>query len=304
MTAPLGTAWVDGRRQPLAEARVPVSDRGFLFADSVFETVRTYQQHPFLFGDHLDRLRRSAQALMLPVPWSDAELSDICDQLLAGWPAAHEAALRVVVTRGDGGHGLALPEPQRPRLVVLCRPLPVLDTSLYEQGVAVVLPTQARVKERSVPAHVKSGSYLANVLALLEARQAGGFEALLRATDGSLSEASTSNLFLVTDGGLVTPGIHDSILPGITRALVLALARSEGLRVREQAVDEAALLAADEVFLTSSIKEVLPVVAVGQRPVGDRSPGPVTRSIMASFRRHTLELAGRQIERLCEVFPE
>jgi branched-chain amino acid aminotransferase len=304
MTAPLGTAWVDGRPGPLAEARVPVSDRGFLFADSVFETVRTYQQRPFLLGDHLDRLRRSAQALMLPVPPSDAELISICEQLLAGWPREHEAALRIIVTRGDGGAGLALPEPQRPRLVVLCRPLPVLDASLYEQGVAVVLPTQARVKERSVPAHVKSGSYLANVLALLEARQEGGFEALLRATDGSLSEASTSNLFLVKDGGLVTPGVHDSILPGITRALVIALARSEGLAVREQAVDDAALLAADEVFLTSSIKEVLPVVAVGERAIGAGVPGPVTRSVMEWFRQQTCELAARHTERLCEVFPE
>lgn len=303
MTAPLGTAWVDGRPWPLAEARVPVSDRGFQFADSVFETVRTYGQRPFLLGDHLDRLRRSAQALLLPVPWVDAEFSDICDQLLAGWPSEHEAALRVIVTRGDGGDGLALPEPQRPRLVVLCRPLPSLDASLYEQGVTVALPTQARVKERSVPAHVKSGSYLANVLALLEARQQGGFEALLRAADGSLSEASTSNLFLVKNGALVTPGVDDYILPGITRALVIAIARSEGLTVLEQTVDDAALFAAEEVFLTSSIKEVLPVVAVGERAVGAGIPGARTRTLMALFRRKTRELAERNTERLSEVFP-
>jgi len=303
MTGSFATAWVDGRVWPLSEARVSVSDRGFLFADSVFETIRTYGQQPFLLGDHLDRLRRSAQALALPVPWPDPELEEIVMQLLAGWPPEHEAALRIVVTRGDGGHGLAFPEPQRPRLVALCRPLPVLAAELYQQGVKVVLPTDARVKEHSVPAHVKSGSYLANVLALAEARREGGFEALLRAADGSLSEASTSNLFLVSSGRIVTPGVGDYILPGITRALVIALAESIQLEVVQRPVEEKELFTADEVFLTSSIKELLPVVTVGDIRIGDGLPGATTRRLMELFEAKTRELCGQGIDRLSRAFP-
>jgi len=303
MTGSFATAWVDGRVWPLSEARVSVSDRGFLFADSVFETIRTYGQQPFLLGDHLDRLRRSAQALALPVPWPDVELADIVASLLDGWPAEQEAALRIVVTRGDGGHGLALPEPQRPRLVVLCRPLPSLDAELYRCGVKVVLPTDARVKEHSVPAHVKSGSYLANVLALAEAHREGGFEALLRASDGSISEASTSNLFLVKSGRLVTPGVDDHILPGITRALVIALAESLGVEVLQRTVEDNDLFSADEVFLTSSIKELVPVVTVGDHQVSDGLPGEMTRRLTELFGSKTRELAGRGVERLSRAFP-
>ncbi len=302
MSSSPGTAWIDGRVVPLSEARVPVTDRGFQFADSVFETIRTYGQRPFLVGEHLDRLRRSAQALMLPVPWSDGDLQDATGQLLAGWSRGQEAALRIVITRGDGGHGLALPEPQCPRLVILCRPLPPLARELYTQGVKVVLPSAARFKEHGVPAHVKSGSYLANVLALAEARRAGGFEALLRAADGSLSEASTSNLFLVSNGRLFTPGLEDDILPGITRAVVIGLASAAGIPVEEGPVSDEHLLAADEVFMTSSVKEVLPVVEVGEQVIGSGVPGAMTRQLMDLFRGKTSELSARGVRRLDEVF--
>ncbi len=174
MTEVFGSAWVDGRVVPLDEARVPVSDRGFLFADSVFETVRTYDKRPFLLGDHLDRLRRSADKLLLPVPWGDEMLAETAGQLLEVSALRSEAVLRIMVTRGDGGHGIAFPEPQEPRLVVLCRPVPTLRADLYREGVKVVLPAAARSKDHAVPADVKSGSYLANVLALAEARAGGG----------------------------------------------------------------------------------------------------------------------------------
>ncbi len=303
MTKASGSAWLDGRIVPLSEARVPVSDRGFLFADSVFETVRTYDHVPFLLGDHLDRLRRSAKKLMLPVPWSDQKLVDVVAGLLADWSAGEEAVLRIMVTRGEGGHGIALPEPQIPRLVVLCRPLAVLSRELYERGVKVVLPSATRGKDHAVPADVKSGSYLANVLALAEARSQGGFEALLRGADGSISEASTSNLFLVKNGTLLTPGIGDHILPGITRSLVLLLARSMNLIVSEEPITDFQLLSADEVFLTSSLKEVLPVHSVGDHVVGRAGPGPLTSELMEAFASRARELSSQAVMRLSEALP-
>jgi len=303
MTKGLGSAWLEGRIVPLSEACIPVSDRGFLFADSVFETVRTYGHVPFLLGDHLDRLRRSASKLLIPVPWGDEYLADVVSALLADWPGAEEAVLRIMVTRGDGGNGIAFPEPQSPRLVVLCRPLAAPSGELYRLGVKVVLPNSTRGKHHAVPADVKSGSYLANVLALAEARAQGGFEAILRGADGSLSEATTSNLFLVKDGCLLTPGVGDQILPGITRALVLVLAQSMNLVVVEERITEQQLLAADEVFLTSSIKEVLPVSAVGDQSVGRERPGPLTRELMEAFAGRVRALSAQGVMRLSEVLP-
>ena len=145
-----GRVWLDGKVHPLAEARVPVSDRGFLFADSIFETVRTYGCRPFLLGDHIDRLHRSAAALSIPLPASDEELEESVETLLEGWPAGEEATVRIVITRGDGGQGLALPDPQRPRLVILARPLAPLPPSAYQDGVTVGLPQQSTTKNTEV----------------------------------------------------------------------------------------------------------------------------------------------------------
>lgn len=293
-----GLCWIDGRVVPLAEATVPVTDRAFLLADSVFDTVRTYGGRPLLLGDHLDRLRRSAAELFLPVPWSDARLTAVVEELLAAWSG--EATLRLMVTRGDGGSGLRLPEPQTPRLVVLLRPLNPPEPGLVERGVAVVRATGG--KDAGVPAHVKSGSYLGNVLALREARARGGYEALLRGPDGTWAEATTSNLFVVRGGVLITPGAAEHILPGITRALVLAAARADGLEVAERPVDDALLGSAEEAFLTSSIKEVLPVVLLDGQPVGDGAPGPVTARVRGLFRRAVDRIQAGGHDRLVEAF--
>jgi branched-chain amino acid aminotransferase len=297
--ADAGVAWIDGRVVPLADARLPLTDRGFLFADSVFDTVRTYGGRPLLLGDHLDRLRASAAAVFLPIPWTDAELIGIVDAVLAA--ADGEASVRVIVTRGDGGAGLAFPEPQVPRLVVLGRPLQLPDPAAYRDGVALVRPADAAVKAGGVPAHVKSGSYLGNVLTLREARSRGGFEGLLRAADGTWSEATTSNLFAVRDGALRTPGLADDILPGITRALVLAVARSLGIGAVEGPLTDADLDGADELFLTSSIKEVLPVCQLDGARVGEGAPGRVTRRVSAGFHAAVARIQAAGCARLADA---
>lgn len=298
-----GVAWLEGRVVPLGEARVPVTDRGFLFADSVFDTVRTYGGRPFLLGDHLDRLRSSASAIDLSVPWSDAELGAWVAATLTSRGFDGEAAVRVIVTRGDGGHGLAVPEPTVPRLVILCRPAPVVSAALGTSGVSLARPAEARSKAASVPSHVKSGAYLANVLALHEGRATGGFEALLMGDDGSWSEATTSNVFAVFGGKVITPGADAGILPGITRALVLALCRSIGLEVEIRSLWDADLEAADELFITSSLKEVMAAVTLDARAVGTGAPGPVTASLERAFRRAVGDIASRGATRMVQVFP-
>jgi len=302
MTVLDGWAWVDGGVQPLSQARVPVTDRGFLLADSVFDTVRTYGGRPFLLGDHLDRLRRSAETLWIDVPWSDDELHGVIRDLLDRAGDERASLLRLMVTRGDGGHGLALPQGQKPRLVVLCRALPDLPDHLYTAGVGVGRSGRQAGEGRSVPAHIKSGAYLANVLALREAQSAGAYEALLPGAGDSWSEASTSNLFLVRGGELHTPGIEDHILPGVTRALVLAVAGEAQIPVAERPISDLDLDTADEIFLTSSVKEVLPVVAVDRVAVGSGKPGPLTLDLLRLFRKATRELTLRDTRRLSERY--
>lgn len=298
-----GLAWVEGEVVPLDEARVPVTDRSFLYADSIYDTVRTYEHRPFLIGDHLDRLRRSGLPLGLPVPWSDDVLLGIVDDLMDAWKDEREASLRLIVTRGDGGHGLALPEPVAPRLVVMCRLLYPIDPRFYLDGARLGRPSTDLTKVGSVPAHVKSGSYLANVLALRSVRERGAFEGLLRGADGSWAEATTSNLFVVRDGVLRTPGVGDDILPGITRALVLAVAREAGLPYDEGPLFDDDLESADEIFLTSSIKEVLPISHLDEQQVGTGAPGPVTSRLMDLYRDGVSRLLSVRATRLQEVFP-
>lgn len=295
-----GRAWVDGRVVELAEATIPLTDRGFLLGDGIFDSVRTYGRRPFLLGDHLDRLRRSAAALWLDVPWSDPELTGVADALLDGWDG-EEAVLRFVVTRGDGGHGLLLPEVQRPRLVVLARPMPRWPDRVRAYGIRLSLPTARVTKDNSVPAHVKSANYLAGVLALREARAQGAAEALLRAPDGTWAEATTSNLFCVHGDRILTPG-EDHVLPGVTRALTLAVASAEGLEVRQGPVNDATLHSADEVFITSSVKEVVPVVGLNDAVVADGRPGPVTTRLIARFGDAVQRIQAAGAQRLTQVF--
>jgi len=285
----------------LAEARIPVTDRGFLFADSVFDTVRTYGGRPFLLGDHMDRLRRSAGALSMPVPWADEELTGIVQACLVARGFPGEGSVRIIVTRGDGGSGLLFPEPQVPRLVVLCRPTPSSYDGLADAGVHLVRPSEHLGKGGGL-GHVKSGDYLGNLLALNEGRAAGGLEALMHGTDGSWGEATTSNLFAVHEGVVSTPGSVAGILPGVTRATLFAALRHAGVPLLERSLFDDDLRSADELFITSSLKEVLPATHLDGRALHGGVPGPVTRQVQGLFRDAVRRLMDGGHARLADLF--
>jgi branched-subunit amino acid aminotransferase/4-amino-4-deoxychorismate lyase len=238
------------------------------------------------------------------VPWDDTQLFGIVDALMEAWPEGTEASLRIIVTRGDGGHGLALPEPTIPRLVVMARPLTVPSSAQYRDGVRLGRPPKELTGASGVPAHVKSGSYLANILALQAVRAEGAFEGLLRGADGSWSEATTSNLFVVKDGVLHTPGTSDHILPGVTRALVLALAVRAGIPTQERPINDDDLETADEIFLTSSIKEILAVSELDRAQVGGVTPGPLTVRLSTLYRAAVIRLLREDVNRMADGFLE
>ena len=272
---------IDGVLVPPAEATVSVYDRGFLYGDSVFETVRTYGGEPFALAEHMARLARSAERVAIALPIAPADFA--LEIRLAVRAARNpESYARAMLTRGSGPLGLDPSLAVRPRRVIFVEPLVPPPASAYRDGVAVITVRTARAADAADGAKV--GNYLGSLLALRKAKNAGAHEALILDAAGRVVEGTTSNVFLVRDGALVTPPEEAGILPGITRAHLLEAAEERGLTVRLAPVTPADLAAADEVFISSSLRELIPVVRVDDRRVGDGRPGPLTRTLHVAFR--------------------
>lgn len=257
-------------------AVVPVTDRGFLYGDSVYEVVRTYGGRPFALAEHLERLRRSAEAIEIEVPWSAEALATEVEDLVrkASWEG--DKGVRIVVTRGSGPLGLDPDLADRPRRVVIVFEPSEITDAQRRKGVAVVLVAAGKAAGGAVPGGAKTGNYLTNVMALRRARGRGAFEAIMVDTRGCLSEGTTSNFFLYARGALRTPPLAAGILDGITRRHVIGLSRAAGIDVIEEDLRPLDIYTADEVFLTSTLKEILPVTTVDEVAVADGLPGPVT----------------------------
>ena len=288
---------IDGVLVPAGSARVSVFDRGFLYGDSVYEVVRTYGLEPFEVGAHLARLSASAGRIALRLPWDAPRLereirrvveasrgADGSDPEGAPWNQG-ERSVRIVVTRGCGEMGLDPGLASEPAVVVMALPLQGPPLSAYRDGVSAWPFGGPEGPGRGGDPAAKTGEHLFHVLAVGEAREHGAHEALLVDRGGFVTEGASSNLFTVREGVLSTPPLQAGILAGVTRALVLGLARTLEIPVQEQPLPLAALDAADEAFLTSTVREVLPLVRVGDRPVGAGVPGAVTGRIHAAFRR-------------------
>ncbi len=270
--------YVDGRITDEHAAVVPVLDRGFLYGDSVYEVTRTAGGRPVDLDAHLDRLARSAQRLLIALP-ERAHLVEAIDATLAA-AANPESYLRVVVTRGAGEMGLDPALADASRLVVIVRALARPRPELYEHGAVARIVGVERTSARAVDPSIKSGNYLNNILALAEARRHGAYEAILCDAAGRVAEGATSNVWCARDGVVLTPADEVGLLPGITRWRLFELARAAGIDVRQASFTADELRGADEVFLTSSIRHVLPISQLDDRvlPVG-----PLTRRLAALY---------------------
>jgi branched-chain amino acid aminotransferase len=281
---------IDGALLPPERATVSVFDRGFLYGDSVYETLRTYRGKVFELERHLARLRRSARLIGMDLPWDDARLRAEIERTVreAGNP---ESYMRVVVSRGAGRFGLDPTLADRALPIVIVRPLEAPPRESYERGVAVAIVSVRRNMREAIDPQAKTGNYLNSVLALAEARAAGAHEAILLDAEGLVAEGASSNVFCVRGGFLLTPPLSIGILDGVTRAIVLELASGPGeahVPEREAKLKPRDLYTASEVFITSTTRELLPVVEVvyeGERHrVGDGRPGPVWRELLERFR--------------------
>jgi branched-chain amino acid aminotransferase len=275
-------ASINGALVPLEEARVSVLDNGFAFGDSVYETLRTYEGRPFALGRHLARLRRSAGRLAIPLPLSDAELGQRLAALLER-AANRESYIRLILSRGQGDLSYRFERIAGPTIVMAAKPLQPFPASHHQEGVAVALASVRRNSPRALDPAIKSSNLLNNILATLEAQQRGAFEALLLNERDELAEGAGSNVFLVSGGACLTPPLSAGLLPGITREIVLELAPGAGVALREETLREPDLRAAEEAFLTSTLKEVTPIASIDGRPVGDGRPGPLTRRLQAAY---------------------
>jgi branched-chain amino acid aminotransferase len=280
---------VNGRIFDREHAVVSVFDHGFLYGEGVYETLRTYGGRPFLFDRHMARLRHSASLMALPVPLDDlaveARLSETMRAAGLGGAGQPEAYLRILVTRGVGELSYDPAACPVPSIVVIAKRQVDPPAEVYERGVGVVLVSVVRNHPGAVNPVIKSNNLLNNALAMQEAVRAGAFEGVMRNYRGELAECTTANFFVVRAGSALTPPLEAGLLPGITRDFLFEIGRQEGIEVREETLRDADLLEADEAFLTSTTREIVPITRVDDRQIGDGSPGPVTRALLQAFRR-------------------
>jgi len=284
---------VNGQILDEEHAVVSVFDHGFLYGEGVYETLRTYNARPFLFDRHMRRLRTSASMIALTVPIDDTGIEARCDETirgagLTGGPG-REAYVRLMITRGVGDLSYDPAMCPTPTIVIVVKPQVDPPAAAYERGVRVTLVSTVRNHPGSVNPMIKSNNLLNNAIAMQEAYRRGAFEGLMRNYRGELAECTTSNIFIVKDGAAVTPPLDAGLLPGITREFVLEIGGDEGIPVRERVLRDGDLLTADEAFLTSTTREIVPVVQVDETRIGAGTPGPVTRSLLAAFRRRAHE---------------
>ena len=285
-----GAVYVNGKIAPADQAVVPVYDHGFVYGEGVYETLRTYNRVPFLYDRHVRRLRQSADRLLLDVPFDDATLLQWMEQTVAAAGELDEAYIRVLLTRGVGDLTYDPKSTPTPTIVIIVKPLEEPAARVFNDGIRISLVDMLRNHPKSVNPLIKSNNLLNNALAMQAAYRAGAEEALMCNYRGELTECSQANFFMVRGGAAVTPTSAAGLLEGVTRAFVFELGKELGIDVREEVLLPKDLETADEMFITSTTRELSPVVNVDGRAVGTGKVGPVTKQLLGLYQRRAREL--------------
>ncbi len=274
--------YIDGKYLDEKNAKISVFDHGLLYGDGVFEGIRAYNGRVFKLKEHVDRLFRSAKSILLTIPLSPTEITravlESCRR-----NRVRDGYIRLVVTRGAGTLGLNPNRCKNPSVIVIAGKIQLYPPELYERGMDIVtVPTTRNLSSALNPA-IKSLNYLNNILAKIEANNAGCEEAILLNAEGFVAECTGDNLFIVKAGELMTPPLSAGALYGITRRVVMEIAAESGLKVTEPNLTRYDLFNADECFLTGTGAEVVPVVKIDGRQIGSGVPGPVTERLVAQY---------------------
>ncbi|MCM8765553.1 MAG: branched-chain-amino-acid transaminase [Candidatus Omnitrophica bacterium] len=273
--------WVDKE-----EAKISVFDHGLLYGDGVFEGIRSYDCLVFKLKEHIDRLYESAHTLMLEIPLRKEEMEQaVLETLKAN--RLRDAYIRVVVTRGEGDLGLDPRKCKKPNIFIIADKIVLYPEKYYREGLEIItVPTQRNIPEALNP-QIKSLNYLNNILAKIEAINCGVEEAIMLNSFGYVAECTGDNIFMIKNRLIITPPPYAGILKGITRAAVMELAEKAGFEVKETIFTRHELYNADECFLTGTAAEIIPVVKIDSRVIGEGKPGEITLSLMRKFKELT-----------------
>ncbi len=277
--------YINGELVGEEEAKVSVFDHGLLYGDGVFEGIRCYNGRVFAMEEHVDRLYDSAKAIALTIPMAREEMASA-----VAWTCRanglKDGYVRLLVTRGVGTLGLNPYLCEKPQIIIIAAQIQLYPPELYQNGLSIVTVGTMRNLPEALNPRIKSLNYLNNILAKIEAINAGCMEAVMLNAQGSVAEATGDNIFALRGNVLRTPPVTEGALEGITRNVVMELARQQGLDVRETRMSRYDLYTADEVFLTGTAAEVIGVVNMDRREIGDGTPGPVTRALMKAYHAH------------------
>jgi branched-chain amino acid aminotransferase len=274
--------YISGKLYEKSDAKISVFDHGLLYGDGVFEGIRSYSGKVFRLKEHVDRLFDSARAIHLQIPMSHDEMASAIRETLTVNKLV-DAYIRVLVTRGAGSLGLDPRKTTDPQVVIITDQISLYPEELYEHGLKIITSGTTRNHPNALNPRIKSLNYLNNIMAKIEATNAGCLEALMLNHKGEVAECTGDNLFVVTGGVIHTPSIDSGILEGITRDAVIELARAAGYTVVERTMDRYDVYTADECFLTGTAAELIPVVECDGRVLGSGRPGPVTRELRQRF---------------------
>lgn len=279
--------WVNLNGQVMEGERATISvfDRGFLYGDSVYEVTQTLDGVPFMLEDHLDRLAQSASKIGLQLGWSRHDLKIELARTLAPLKTP-QAYIRYIVTRGEGEIGLDPKLATRPNLVIIAKELKAYPAEWYQKGVHVIVAGTRRNPTESIDPNVKSGNYLNNVMAYAEATRLGAFDAIMLNHRDEVTEATTSNVWAVLDGMLLTPPLSSGLLEGITRKHLIQVVREQELPFEMRTLTRDDLNRAEEIFLTSTTKRLVPVTQLDQLKVGTGAPGKITQVLRNAYDQH------------------
>lgn len=278
--------YLDGEFLPQEEAKISVFDHGLLYGDGVFEGIRSYKGKVFKLTEHLDRLYESAKTIMLQISLSRAEMQEAVLNTLR-LNKLEDAYIRLVVTRGEGDLGLDPRKCRRPRVIIIADKIALYPRESYDKGLEIITVPTRSVPPESLNPQMKSLNYLNNILAKIEAISRGAEEALMLNAEGYATECSGDNIFIFRRGRLLTPPTYLGALEGITRNIVMDLAKRLGLKVGEDIFTRHELYNAEECFLTGTAAEIIPVVKVDNRVIGSGKPGKITGRLYQEFRKLT-----------------
>jgi branched-chain amino acid aminotransferase len=274
--------YIDGKYYGQRDAKISVFDHGLLYGDGVFEGIRAYHGRVFKLKEHIERLYYSAKAILLKIPMSRAQMTRVVLETCRA-NKIHDGYIRLVVTRGIGTLGLNPNRCERPSVIVIADKIQLYPPAYYKKGLVIVTVPTARNLHSAVNPAIKSLNYLNNILAKIEANNAGVEEAIMLNAEGFVAECTGDNVFIIKGGRLLTPPLSAGALYGITRQTVIELAQEAGLEVGEPNLTRYDLFNADECFLTGTGAEIIPVVKIDGRVIGTGRPGPVTKRLVGAY---------------------